>query len=70
MIITLDAGSTKNVGSIIVEAWKHGVEVERLTDNQLELTCGRDDKLESLISKFPSIKILHKELIKEVGIYG
>jgi hypothetical protein len=54
------------MGSIIMEAWKHGVEVEKLHDTQLELTCAYDNKMENLISKFPSAKILHTELVKEV----
>lgn len=69
MIITLDAGSPQGAGAIIMSAWKHGVEVERLTGNQLELWCGNDTKVENLIKRFPYAKILHRELVKEINIY-
>ena len=67
MIITIDAGRDR--GSIIVEAWKHGIEVEKLHGNQLELFSGNDEKVEHLVSRFPSVKVLHKEKVKEVSIY-
>lgn len=66
MIVTLQAASRSQVGSIMVEAWKYGVEVEHLNGNQIELTTAHDTKMENLISKFPSAKILHTELVKEV----
>jgi hypothetical protein len=69
MILTIDAGSRATKGSMIVEAWKHGVEVESLNDNLLELSAGQDERLAGLIKKFPSVKILHQELVKEVSIY-
>ena len=68
MILTVDAGSRSQVGAMVVEAWKYGIEVEKLHGNQLELTCTYDDKLNRYMSKFPNVKILHTELIKEVGI--
>ena len=67
MIVTIDAGSKQVVGSIMVEAWKLGVEIEQLQGNQLELTATDDMRLVRLISRFPSAKILHKEKIKEVS---
>ena len=66
MIVTLDAGSRSTYGSIIMDAWKHGIEVEKLNDYNLELTCAHDDKMDGLIKRHPSAKILHSELIKEV----
>ena len=57
MIVTIDTGSQAAVGSVMVEAWKHGVEVQQLTGNQLELTAADDMKLVYLISKFPYAKI-------------
>ena len=66
MILTIDAGSRSNYGSIIMDAWKHGIEVEKLNDYNLELTCAHDDKMDGLIKRHPSAKILHTELIKEV----
>ena len=44
-IVTIDAGSRQTAGALMVEAWKHGVEVEMLHDNQMELTCAYDDSL-------------------------
>ena len=67
MIVTIDAGAAK--GSIIVDAWKHGIEVEKLGGNQLELCSGDDTRLENLIKRYPSATILHTEKIKEVSIY-
>ena len=67
MIVTLDAGSRQTAGSIVVEAWKHGIEVEKLYGNQLELCGGDDVRIEKLISRFPSVIILHTEKIKEVS---
>ena len=66
MIITLDAGSRSNYGAVIMDAWKHGIEVEKLQDYQLELTCAHDTKMEGLIKRHPYAKILHTELVKEV----
>lgn len=66
MIVTLDAGSRQTAGAIMVEAWKHGIEVENLYDNQLELTCAYDDKLNKVINKYKGIKVLHVELVKEI----
>jgi|APCry1669192319_1035405.scaffolds.fasta_scaffold00065_42 hypothetical protein len=66
-IVTIDAGSRQTAGSIIMESWKHGIEVEKLYGNQLELTCAHDDKLNRVLSRFADIKVLHTELIKEVA---
>ena len=66
MIVTLDAGSRQLAGSIIMDAWKHGIEVEPLHDYQIELTCAHDEKMRGLINRHPSAKILHTELVKEV----
>lgn len=63
-IVTIDAG--RNVGAIVVECWKHGIEVEKLSGNQLELTSAYDDKLDVILNRF-SPHILHKELIKEAS---
>ena len=65
-IVVIDAGSRQTAGAVIMEAWKHGIEVETLHDNQIELTCSYDNKLDSVLSKFNSIKILHKELVKVI----
>jgi hypothetical protein len=69
MILTIDAGSRGAQGSIIMEAWKVGVEVEKLTGNHLELISADEDRLGRLIKKFPNVTILHRELVKEVSIY-
>jgi hypothetical protein len=66
VIVTLQAESRSQVSSITVEAWKYGIEIEHLNDNQIELTCAHDTKMEGLIKRFPSAKILHTELVKEV----
>lgn len=66
MIITVDTGSSSNYGAVIMDAWMHGIEVEKLDGYQLELTCGNDTKMDGLIKRHPYVKILHKELIKEV----
>jgi hypothetical protein len=65
-IVTLDAGSRQTAGAIMVEAWKYGVEVETLHNNQLELTTANEEKLDLIINKYKGVKVLHKELIKEI----
>jgi hypothetical protein len=65
-IVTIDAGSRQTAGALMVEAWKHGVEVEMLHDNQMELTCAYDDKMNKVLSKYKGVKVLHTELIKEI----
>ena len=65
-IYTVDAGSRQTAGAIMVEAWKHGIEVETLYDNQLELTCAYDDKLDRVVNKYKGVTILHRELVKEI----
>jgi hypothetical protein len=65
-IVTIDAGSRQTAGALMVEAWKHGVEVEMLHDNQMELTCAYDDKMNVVLNKYKGIKVLHTELIKEI----
>ena len=65
-IVTIDAGSRQTAGALMVEAWKHGVEVEMLHDNQMELTCAYDDKLNKVIGKYQGVKVLHTELLKEI----
>ena len=69
MILTIDAGSPQGAGAIIMAAWKYGIEVERLSNNQLEVWSGDDVRVENLIKRFPYAKILHRELVKEVSIY-
>mgnify|MGYP003344999928 FL=1 len=49
-----------------MDAWKHGIEIEKLQDWQLELTCAYDGKMNDLIKRHPSATILHTELVKEV----
>ena len=66
MIITIDAGSRQVAGSVIMDAWKHGIEVEKLDGNMLELTCAQDEKMAGLIKRHPNVIILHRELVKEV----
>ena len=65
-IVVVDAGSHQTAGAVIMEAWKYGVEAERLYDNQIELTSAYDNKLDIVVNKFKGVKVLHKELIKEV----
>lgn len=66
-IVVVDAGSRQKAGAIIMEAWKHGVEAERLHDNQIELTTAYDDKMDSVLGKFDSLNILHIEKFKVVN---
>ena len=66
MIVTLNANSRSTYGSIIMDAWKHGIEIEKLDGYNLELTCAHDHKMTGLINRHPYVKILHQELIKEV----
>jgi hypothetical protein len=66
MIVTMQAASKSQVASIVVDAWKYGIEVEVLHDNQIELTSAQDTRMEGLIKRFPSAKILHTELVKEI----
>jgi hypothetical protein len=49
-----------------MDAWKHGIEIEKLDGYNLELTCAHDHKMTGLINRHPYVKILHQELIKEV----
>ena len=65
-LVTIDAGSRLVAGAVIFEAWKYGVEVENLQDYQVELCCADEGKLDLILNKYPSVKILHRELIKEV----
>lgn len=65
-VVVIDAGSRQTAGAVIVEAWKHGIEVENLDGFQLELTSAYDTKLDLVLSKFNSVTILHKELLKIV----
>jgi len=65
-IYTVDAGSRQTAGAIMMEAWKHGIEVEHLYGNQVELCSGNEEKLDLVINKFNDVKVLHKELIKEI----
>lgn len=64
-IVIIDCGNPAYVSGVVVEAWKHGVEVERLSGSQLELSCGRAEKIDLVINKYP-VKILHEELAKLV----
>jgi len=66
-IVTIDAGSRQTVGAIMVEAWKHGVEVETLYGNQLELCSANDEKIDLILNKYKGVSVLHKELIKEIN---
>jgi hypothetical protein len=66
MIVTVDAGTNRIRGAVIFAAWKHGVEIEPLVNNQLEIWSGREDKIDMLLKDFPSVKVLHRELFKEV----
>ena len=66
MIVTLNANSRSTYGSIIMDAWKHGIEIEKLDGFNLELTATDDNRMAGLIKRHPYVKILHQELIKEV----
>ena len=66
MILTVDTGSRSVYGAVIMDAWKHGIEVEKLDGLQLELSCANDDKIAGLIKRHQSVTILHRELVKEV----
>jgi hypothetical protein len=65
-IITVDAGSRQTAGAVIFEAWKYGVEAEHLHNYQIELCSANEEKLDLIVNKFKGVKVLHKELIKEV----
>ena len=65
-IVTVDAGSRQVAGALMMEAWKHGIEVEHLNDNQVELCSGNEEKLDLIINKYKGVKVLHRELIKEI----
>lgn len=66
-IVVVDAGSRQTAGAVIMEAWKYGVEAERLHDNQIELTSSYDNKLDIVVNKFKNVKVLHRELLKEIN---
>mgnify|MGYP006282730605 CR=1 FL=1 len=66
MIITIDAKSRSTYGAVIMDAWKHGIEIEKLQGYQLELSCAIDEKIAGLIKRNPDVIILHRELVKEV----
>ena len=66
-IVTVDAGSRQMAGAVIFEAWKYGMDVEQLQDYQIELCCANEEKLDLILNKFKSVKVLHRELIKEAS---
>jgi hypothetical protein len=66
-VVVIDAGSRQTAGAVIMEAWKFGIDVERLHDNQIELTSAYDNKLDLVVNKFKGVKVLHKELLKIVN---
>ena len=66
MILTIDAKSRSNYGAVIMDAWQHGIEIEKLHGYQLELSCATDEKIAGLIKRHPDVIILHRELVKEV----
>jgi len=66
-IVTVDTGSRKMAGAVNFEAWKYGVEVENLDNYQVELCCANEEKLDLILNKFKNVKVLHRELIKEVS---
>lgn len=65
-VVVIDAGSRQTAGAVIMEAWKFGIDVERLHDNQIELTSAYDNKLDLVVNKFKGVKVLHKELLKVI----
>ena len=69
MILTVSTGSRSVYGAVIMDAWAHGIEVEKLDGYNLGLCSADEDRLAGLIKRNPSVKILHQELIKEVSIY-
>jgi hypothetical protein len=69
MIVTVDAGSRQLTGAVIFEAWKLGVEAEKLDGSQVELCSADDNRIDMILNKFKSVKVLHTELIKEVSIH-
>jgi hypothetical protein len=66
-VVVIDAGSRQTAGAVIMEAWKYGIEVETLHDNQIELTSAYDNKLDLVVNKFKGVKVLHKELLKLIA---
>jgi hypothetical protein len=66
-VVVIDAGSRQTAGAVIMEAWKFGIDVERLHDNQIELTSAYDNKLDLVVNKFKGVKVLHKELLKVIA---
>ena len=66
MILTVNTGSRSNYGAIIMDCWKHGIEVEKLDGLNLELCATDENRMAGLIKRHPYVKILHQELIKEV----
>ena len=66
MILTVDARSRSTYGAVIMDAWAHGIEIEKLDGFNLELTATDDNRMAGLIKRHPYVKILHTELVKEV----
>ena len=66
MILTVDTGSRSTYGAVIMDAWAHGIEIEKLDGYNLELCSADEERLAGLIKRNPSVTILHRELIKEV----
>lgn len=66
-VVVIDAGSRRTAGAVIMEAWKFGIEAEKLDGNMIELTSAYDGKLDSVVNKFKGVKVLHRELLKLVS---
>lgn len=64
MVVTIKPANKRDMNSFIMEAWKHGVEVQRMAGDMLEFT-GYEDKINFVIEKYPAT-IIHKELSKIV----
>jgi hypothetical protein len=67
MIVNVECDTKRLAGAVMMEAWKYGVEVEQLHGLQLELTSADEERIERIIKRFPSVKVLHSELFKTVG---
>ena len=50
MIVVVDAGSQQVAGAMMMQAYMHGIEVEKLYDNQLEFWSADDERLERFLT--------------------
>jgi hypothetical protein len=65
MIATIEAPNKATYAAVVNMAWQRGVELLPLDGLQLELWCGDDARLESILDTY-KVNVLHREKTKVV----